>query len=371
MKRPRHTTSLSSAYLNLAETLRRIRLHIQHHKELERLSSTLAGMKSEAIKLPQNQTSRLLRMLSDYREHRIDERRFLYSTVTLLTFSTFEQFLEEVVQEHIRTTSSLQAYNELPSLMREAHLEGIANILLSRKHQKYRSRYQNWRTKLTVHQLNDCLRGRQPYQINADAFTFRTSNFRLESIRDMFRKLGVNNLYKKMVDQRCLQEVLLREFTEQELMSTPARDLLRKIDTLAERRNDVAHGPLPESLESLSSMESSIDFIESFSHALSLVCSDDISCLDLRRNRIRLPEPVSRPFNRVVCFMFCDDRDIEISIGDPIYAKKGNGMWSELHISNIQSDNADISSFTWSKDVAVGIEVNANTRKEWSYYIVT
>jgi hypothetical protein len=206
-----------------------------------------------------------------------------------------------------------------------------------------------------------CLSGAEPYQVNGMAFRYHTSNVRLPVVEKILTDAGALNIRDQLSHD-------MRFKGPAERMDPGTNDIFFRINDLADRRNDVAHGDPPDLLSPSLLMEY-IEIVEWFSRALFeaalisfVACAGEFAHLS-----IGSPYRVLSS-NYVACFELAAGS--ELRVNDSLIAYRNNEVYRSGPIESIQVNKVDQTYLKASAPVRVGIRTDYKCQKNWRYSII-
>lgn len=246
------------------------------------------------------------------------KRRFDYTSIVISLYGLLEHFIEGIVTGYTRELNALYlTFDEMPDSIKNTHTE-LSIALITRAKQ---GRYKGASTESSiVADLHSCLTQSSTYRLNHDAFSHHTSNFRIQSIDDILSRVGVSGVSQRLISYPPLSDFLAVRFRGRDLPSVPAGETFFHIDDLAERRNEVAHGPVSQLLGYDILLEY-VDFVEKFGGALfELVRSSLIESLSKLHGE-DLGRPLAVHNHHIVCLRL---EGTIVDVGDILVAWTGD-----------------------------------------------
>lgn len=195
-------------------------------------------------------------------------RVYSYQSSIISLYGYLERFVEDVVVEYLRCISDVcPEYGLLPLAIRKNHLPLSMDLI--NKIQKMRGAVESDRkTKLSVAvgNMNHFLGEQGELKLNYDAFVSHSSNFRYDTIHDVFNRIGIEAVSRQCLSEQHLLDALYeRSGIEGEAsVKTLISHLMNELDDLAQRRNEVAHGVRIDDIDSPELTVSRIKLIESY-----------------------------------------------------------------------------------------------------------
>lgn len=205
---------------------------------------------------------------------------YSYQNAIISLYGYLERFIEDSVVEYLKSISNVcPEYKSLPSSVRKNHL-GLSLDLIN-KIQKIKG----WSTEerkislgKAVNNMNVCLQEESRFNINYEAFVNHTSNFRYDTILEVFSKVGI-----KGISNRCLKDInFINILSRKHSIEGSSKHkvfvsvLMRELDDLAQRRNEISHGVRIDDIESIDMTISRINLIKAFAQAIDRVIMSDL-----------------------------------------------------------------------------------------------
>ena len=184
-----------------------------------------------------------------------------YSLAVAFGYAAFERFIRDLLESVAHLLSDpIASYGDLPEEFRKHHLAlslRVAGVAVERDAIPPLD---------LLATLVQCLQGAVPFSINGEVFSEHSANFRSETIRSAFRRLGIQ--VPEEVQSQRLHELIESEFAG--LYAKPSS----VVDDLADRRNVVAHGDEIDLL-GRETLRALLRFLEEYSHALcATICGE-------------------------------------------------------------------------------------------------
>lgn len=200
----------------------------------------------------------VLQSLQRFDVGRVAQATYYYNATIVSLYGLLERFIEDLVIQSVQLVAkAAPTTKQLPSAMRENHLNLTLDVLVAAAAGRYRGATD---TVQLVRTLDRNLRGLPGTHINDEVFTRHSANFRSEVIRQSFERLGFSPHAQVRADE-VYQAVLQQHFPDEE-------NAYFVIDDLAERRNEVAHGSSPQQLLDAQFLLAYIDVVEAYLLAL-------------------------------------------------------------------------------------------------------
>lgn len=287
------------------------------------------------------------------------DAEFLYSSVVIALYGNLETYVEQLAEQFVTDLSARVAhYSNLPERLRANHrrLSGIIADSIESS-----GRMRAFTVTDIIANLHSCLSGVEPYQVNAMAFRHHTSNVRLQVVEKIFTDAGALNIRDQLSrDPRFKGPA--------ERMDPGANDIFFRINDLADRRNDVAHGDPPDLLSPSLLMEY-IEIVERFCRTL----FEAVLISFIARGGESVYLPIGSPYrvlssNYVACFELAVDS--ELRVNDSLVAYRNDEVYRSGPIESIQVNNADQRYLRTTAPTRAGIRTDYQCQKTWRYSIV-
>jgi hypothetical protein len=280
----------------------------------------------------------VVEMRRHFRTHVTRRRQFEYNSAIVSMYGLLERFLETLITHYLsRMAAFVPTYAEMPKSVRAHHLELTLDVLQKRERQEY--------CRLSVPKmladLSSCLNTGEGYRFDPLPFTHHASNFRVSSINEFFRKVGLGGIATAIARDATMQEFLGTYDAALVEPTVPPAIALGILDDLADRRNEVSHG-MPGQLLSTEILKSYIAFLDVFGTAATAFVKRALIPYAKQYRGIRLGCPIA-VFNHVIA---CFDSGVEIATGDILIAgppDESERSWGE--ILELQQDDKTVDQF--------------------------
>lgn len=151
----------------------------------------------------------------------------------LLVAAAFEQFVSDLIIAFAGDMPvKFPAYEDLPRAIRSAN-ERLTGEALSRRRF---SRFTAYQLQRFVSNLDNCLAGTAPYVLNGEAIALNDRNLNSATLRDLIRRLGVDNIWTVVASTRNLQNWSGRGGAR-----TANSRAQNQLNELIDNRNQIAH----------------------------------------------------------------------------------------------------------------------------------
>ncbi|GAA4653613.1 hypothetical protein GCM10023142_07510 [Anaerocolumna aminovalerica] len=297
----------------------------------------------------------------------LNKRTYDYNLVIITLYGIWEGFVEQIVAEYLSELNDcVNEYKNLPEAIKENHVGMSADLL---KYTNILSKYEHILINEVIANLNSCLNGKEKYKINVDAFTYHSTNFRKDAIRDFFKNIGVFNITNTITKSKAM----VNFFTEYdgELLSNMKKyqenNYYEYLEDLVERRNQIAHGSDIDELLSLDILINYSQYVKAL-----IISIYEIIEYELFKNKFHNTEKVElgKPIKVIDSSIICiNNKHLNIKTNDYIY---GYNMDSkELRfgqVLSIQINNEAVNETSIECDEAVGLKVNFSAKDKYTYF---
>ena len=257
----------------------------------------------------------------------INAKKFTYTNSIISLYGFLENFIESIAREFIINLNAIQApFCSLPKEIRSSHLELSIDLLKNIQRDRAKNKEQKITLiKLVIENMNSCAQEDTAYQLNEYAFSNHSSNFRYDSIHNLFCKIGIHGVPRLSLRNSELRDSLAAKHTvdsdikEKILVSL----LTSELDDLAQRRNEIAHGSFDGDLESVEMVIDRALLLKSFGNSLCEVLIDYFHGFVFSssiKTKIGKPDKI---YNGSCVFGFIANKSHEttaIKVGDILFA---------------------------------------------------
>lgn len=272
-----------------------------------------------------------------------DQRRFAYIATISSLYASFEMYAEEVAFDFSRLLLSDpgSVSSEQIDSLRRRYVQNSASLLAKGLGT---GRYSDITELDVASSLSSCLDEGGPYNLRLEIISMHNANLRWESFAELYR-WAAPELSKEIQTSDAVRSWGLK------LGSAGAKVipemLVRELDDLVVRRNDVAHRAIPDEIISSERLLAKVEFVDAISLGLlaslcgklvrAAVAKEETSTLGtpneyLKRRRVVIVPAISEP----------------ISEGDTVWSSSANimrwGSVQEIQIDGVRVAHADAGS---------------------------
>ncbi len=333
-------------------------------EELELESDLLTSEVNEVA--PMEYEYLLLKLQERALDISIKRRRFNYNSIIVSLYGYFEEYIESMLRAYVLHLNAIvPKYGDLPDHITKHQID-LSFRLMNRIE---RSRYRGMVTpEQLISNLHSCVTNDSAYKINAEAFTHHMTNFRIDSIQESFARIGIKGLSQKVKMCSIFFEYLQSIHPGRDVANLRLPEAFFFLNDLAERRNEVAHGMLPDDILSNKLLLDYINFFEVYGHALyDVVCSEALE-YEIKYKGFKLGSPIAVLHKgKVVCITV---KDTVVKVGDLLVAKTTDSNYPYLsgEIQELQVDNRSYPIVE--PEVNVGILVPFKAKLNYSFFLL-
>ena len=309
------------------------------------------------------QVNQLLQQLRSYR----DKKNYDYNIVIITLYGILENYIEEIIIAYLACLNRvIKDYDNLPQKIKNNHLELSANLI---KYIKTMNKYENISQNDVIKNLNSCMNSNN-YRLNYLAFTYHSSNFRQDSIREIFNNMEINDILTQVKDKESFSEyyALKEGIDEENIKDIPISALFDKVDELAKRRNEIAHGIITDDILSLDMLKDYVEYIEVIVLGIYEVVEEEFNRYEFENvNKISLGRPIKVFNNEIIGIKL---QYASIRRGDWIFAySEAHRIIQKGRVISLQIEGEEIQETPIDADIEVGIKVDFKAKENREYYI--
>jgi hypothetical protein len=296
----------------------------------------------------------------------IRKKRFNYNSIIVSLYGYFEQYIEGLINRVANSLNDIvPSYKQLHPHIQAHHLRLSLDLIKRAEHARYREKVT---IDKVIENLNRCINEDAPYRLNYEAFAQHSANFKLEIINEIFKFVGIENACERILSKQVFRDYLKQIYPERETSSIKSEDAFFYLQDLAERRNQVAHGVLPDELLSNDILQSYLIFFEAFGKGLYQVCQSDVLPYVVKYRAIPLGTPSDVLIGGSVVCLYIND--VKIKVGDEIIARSGDGKnFYSGAIEEIQIEDVSHGEVLVSTRVEVGLRLPFKCKKTYDFFL--
>jgi len=298
-----------------------------------------------------------------FRAFHIKQTIYNYKTIIISLYGQLESFVETLIKSYLEVLSQIvTTYGKLPEDILKNHFNKSAELI-----QKIDSlpKYQHLKKEDVIKNLNKCIETPTNYALNIDAYTHHTANFKHDIIVQFFKQVGIeisNHIREEQPFKGYLSEVHPDVEIPEQL------NVYEKLNDLANRRNDVAHGA-EINLLGIQDLLEHIRFVEAYGLSLYNVIYYETLLYEVRYNSIRLNDPKIIINNEIICLEL---NNTSIAVGDRIvaYTPERTRPISFSEIKEIQVDKVEHQEVEEQESIVVGIKVEFKAKDNQKFFLL-
>ena len=309
---------------------------------------------------PNEQASRILKNFLSMPQ----KRSYDYSLAIITLYGIFESFVEKVVCAYLSALKSqIKTYSQLPEQIRKNH-----TILSTKLIGINSSKYGEVKENEIIANLHSCLNQTgDEYKLNLSAFRQHTSNFRMGSLRDFFKQVGIDNIEQLIIRDFNLTKFIQSTMGGEDVETTlPISKYFEIVEDLVERRNVVAHGSEIDDLLSL-------DILDEYSEYISILIAAIYNALLIEYYSVMVTSGIAKNMgtaikvynNHIVCLNSANTliKKGQVLIGQ---SSKNNIYWGK--IESIQINRVDVDEVLPEQAIDIGMAVSFSAKETYTYY---
>jgi hypothetical protein len=310
-----------------------------------------------------------VKVLQDHFKPKNNKARYDYNTIVISLYGYLERFIEDLIGEYLALiVSEVPTFSKLPTSIQNNHLELSLDLVRKADNQRNAGRV---RVEDIVARLHSCFATPENYRLNDEAYAQHTANFRQSVVVETLNRCGIADTGSSLRQSEPLVEFLRRENPERDIQTYMAAGddiVFARLNDLANRRNDVAHGNLADEVLSRELLHTYIGFIEAYARGLALVVYERSLPFLLERS-LALGAAIAVYDHRIVCVTL---RAGTISVGDTLIAKTldASRPYKAGAIKEIEQNNTKLTSIDGGLGVKVGLLVEFGAKDNQDFYVL-
>lgn len=239
------------------------------------MRSTLAAMEASSSELLQFTASigpvtHALTASGDasIRQYLSIRRRFDYAALVVSLYAAFESFVEDLIWSFSEAEVTFRSYLELPQGLQKKHLVKSADLLA--RGRLGEGRYAGLTDRDVVSGLHTCLTGIAPYSLNRAAVVHHDNNLKHGVLTSIFTDVGIDAVHSRAGSTDALIQWYQAhpDNAGRIVAGVPASVIELRLNNLVDRRNEIAHGNVPNAALGPDEMADLVEFVASYARAL-------------------------------------------------------------------------------------------------------
>lgn len=298
----------------------------------------------------------------------LDSRIFEYNSYIISLYGCFERYIESALSEYINLICSLHNnYNDLPEDIISNNIKKNAELLNVLDYPKNKDLDE----RILIGNLHNNINKKIPL-INTDAFCQHSSNFRIISIGEYFKSVGVSSLGKDISNYEPLKSSLNAihyDYTRLELTKTYSI-----IDELAERRNIIAHGAEQTDILDSDAILKMCYFIRDFCISLNshLTNKKLERIVNSPNEKLNITKTLLNPIKIFGDHILCvNSNNLDISVDSKILIERNTTPKFLLsEIKGIQVNGSSVNKVSSTESIDIGISLNEKIKTNNTFYLI-
>ncbi|MGD0466818.1 MAG: MAE_28990/MAE_18760 family HEPN-like nuclease [Terriglobales bacterium] len=310
-----------------------------------------------------------IKALQDHFRTKNNKARYDYNTIVISLYGYLERFIEDLIGEYLALVSSnVPTFAELPLPIQGNHLALSLELARKADYQRYAG---SVRVDDIVARLHACFNTPDKYQLNDQAFAQHSANFRQSVVAATFTQSGIADIGQSLRQAEPFTAFLKEEDPERDMQTYLAGGddvVFARLNDLANRRNDVAHGTPVDDILSRDLLRSYIGFIEAYASGLALVVYERSLPFMLKR-AVALGAAITVIDHRIVCVNLPAGK---ITVGDTLIAKTQDTSrpYKGGPIKEIEQNHVQVNTIEGGPGVQIGMLIEFGAKNNQEFYFL-
>ncbi len=336
----------------------------QFIEEMHSLEQLVHFFNKEQELLKSNETSSeiLAQFKIGFSSFYSQKKIFNYNSLIISLYGFFEKFIENILIEYVDKINSIYlTYNKLPEIISKNHLKLSLELLDKVQNPRYTGPLNK---EIVIQRLHECVNVNENFQLNKEAFSQHSANFRLKVIDEIFGRVGIESMSTQTKKNKLLIEFIKNKYEMSDISELSNDDVHNIMNDLAERRNEVSHG-VPSQILSNEILIEYIRYFKVLAESIIEVVYKNVRRLNVSENAIFVSDITDcyRGGN-IVCFNTCKNK---FTKGDFIYGVNDDSIIIS-QINNIQLNGKDISETDDTMDYEIGVLLEKPFKRNLKIY---
>lgn len=294
---------------------------------------------------------------------------FEYNAVIISTYGILENFMESIIIYYLDAVNALfSSYQKLPRTILENHFDLSAQLMRNSDKPKYADKVDK---ETIITNLHSCIANSKSYKLNSYAYIHHTSNFRHDTVSNLLKQVGINDLSNKMLNCNSFDTYLQKRYQTKNTASISSDKVFSLLDDLAQRRNDVSHG-VNNGIVDRTYQHDYIDYIKAYIQGIYHILSQELySLIQGHLTRISISD-IKHCFKKhIICFGHTEGT---LEVGALILAKS-NDTFPEYKVSTVRRIEVQRNVYdeiNWDKPVNICMELDnfINVNVNYTFYTI-
>jgi hypothetical protein len=298
-----------------------------------------------------------------------NKARYDYNTIIISLYGYLERFIEELIGEYLAILSShVLRFSDLPSSIQLNHLALSLDLV---RRADYQRNAGTIRVDEVVARLHSCFSTPDRYQLNGQAYAQHNANFRQSVVIETLGRCGLADIAPALRQSEPLTAFLKQEDPDRDMQTYLAAGddvVFARMNDLANRRNDVAHGMLVDDLLSRDFLRNYIGFVDAYARGLGLVVYERTLPFRLPSAQ-KLGAAIRVIDHRIVCINLPSG---QITVGDILIARTQDPSrpYKAGPIKSIEQNNSSLVTINGDAGVKVGLSVEFGAKENQEFFVL-
>lgn len=216
-------------------------------EQIEKYMSSISNynqiLEMDVSKLEDDYKNKILEFRSF--NNKFNKKKYDYTVVIINLYGCFEQLIENFIKDYLMMlVNECKVYSQLPSIIRDKHIDLSVSLMGKIEQPKYSA----FLTKeQIINNLHECIQN-DICCLNYDAFCQHTANFRIQTIEEVLKNIGLADVISNIKRNKELKKIYIEEHGECNYEQLKLGTIFAFLDDLADRRNRIAHGSVSDIL---------------------------------------------------------------------------------------------------------------------------
>lgn len=348
----------------MIETLRQFQNRIEQIRSFLKDSEAINALAeiTDNDVIESGSDSYVLAHVIQLRTSKLNRRLQVYTSGVIMLYGMLEQYLEDILIDYLEELDLLiDKFNDMPDKIKANHTILSAQLLINRKYDKYRD---SCIESEVVRRMYLCL-GDGEFKINSLAFIDHRSNFRIDTLNDLFEQAGVGGMSSLIKNTVPFIEYSSRRFPELNISVSADNVVFEDLNDLAWRRNVVAHGWADDTL-SIDLMRERVDFVSILGESIYTALKQKTYPYAVKHKCHSLPDPIAVYGNSIVCFHLENET---ISKNSKIIVFRQDGTYQEAKIERIEVNKVEEQEVIAPPSVDMACKLDIKIKPNCSFFI--
>lgn len=343
---------------------------VSFQKEVESLASFLEAAENDSEFLPAMRakalTTKEQKQLDAILDASTVRRRFTYAITVVTLYGALERFVEQALHSYLAFLKHIcKNYEDLPQEVLKTHLQLSIDYLALVRDGKVRT---DDSAAVVVERLNGCLTGAVDYTFNSHAFTVRSQNVNRESASRLFRNVGIDVSFARLVATKTANDFFA---ANEQQRDEQLRNPFSVVDTITVARNLVAHGvAYIDQIDDVDVLKSYIQEVSAYVASVFEILQQEalLRILDYDLSE-KLGTPIAVYDKRIVCLSL---ETGSISLGDMIamHNDTPNDPMRFSKVLRLEVSKTPQATIVGGPGVQFGMEVSFRASDDREYHLI-